>query len=696
MAPDRPSLEERLRAAFAEQVGEHPLRADLVASAAAALPDRSGAPASGWLRMALPSVAVVAAIAVVAAFAVLTGLNPPPFSATVAPSASGSASSTSSSVPGQVPSTFNGQPVYRGAAIGDHVAADGSDTPFYVGGWLIDIQVDCVAPPTARPTSELAPWCPSGWFLTESRSVDSRAMPDLGHGTVHLILRGDVPGSGWQMADPVILQVHAHDPAAATCAAPIRADCDRSVVVDAIVWSAGESSDWPTGVIPWIDASPTPSPAPSAGPTLDPAALRTCAASDLVLVGGGWEGMTGGQLSGGAYVLNVSQDSCRVAGLPQVDLLDANGKVIASGTQSQGDSPSQPVALSPAGVAIVGVAWSNWCGPDAALPLQMRMMLPDGGGSLTGNVRLLGQSQAGGVATTFPGCLDASHGSTMGAYSAFTASTPPARTATSPCAHDQLVAFTGSVGPAAGTEWTTLFILNLPGFGCVVPASPTLELRDADGALIVTATAFPPADATLSLPAATAASATVGLADWCSAKPKGPLSLDLVLGSSRIPVRSLQALVDPGCNSPGEHPPSLLYGMALALPNQPPPPEVNPADSLPMTVNLTLPATVVPGQTLRYTVTLTDHEAYGKTDNLAGLCPNYTQRLTLANGRVVQVGHALNCAPAGTLGAGDAVTFGMELAVPADAVPGSATLVWRLGDLGPSGKGQLEIPGPGA
>lgn len=139
-------------------------------------------------------------------------------------------------VSGGVPATLRGQPVYRGTAITEHIAADSSASPFFVGGWLIFVEVDCMAPPSARPTSPLAPWCPSGWFLTESRrSPGTFANPPP---PLHLLVGENVPGSGWQMAVPVILRVHAHDPQAAACAAQIRAECEQAVVVEAIEWSA--------------------------------------------------------------------------------------------------------------------------------------------------------------------------------------------------------------------------------------------------------------------------------------------------------------------------------------------------------------------------------------------------------------------------------------------------------------------------
>ncbi len=75
MAPDRPPLEERLREALHAEARQRPLRTDFASSATAGLPDRSGAPSAGWLRMVLPSVAAVVVIAVVAAFAVINGLE---------------------------------------------------------------------------------------------------------------------------------------------------------------------------------------------------------------------------------------------------------------------------------------------------------------------------------------------------------------------------------------------------------------------------------------------------------------------------------------------------------------------------------------------------------------------------------------------------------------------------------------------
>lgn len=166
------------------------------------------------------------------------GASPPP-SQTASGSMSSVAPSAAAATPepgSAVPASVDGYPVLRGADIPAHIAADPSPTAFYVGGWLTSLEVDCAPPPSGRPTSPLAPWCPSGWFLTETRLMPGASGQGV-PATVYLIVGTTVPGSGWQQDTPVILRVHAHDAQAATCEAAIRAECEQAVVVEAIAWS---------------------------------------------------------------------------------------------------------------------------------------------------------------------------------------------------------------------------------------------------------------------------------------------------------------------------------------------------------------------------------------------------------------------------------------------------------------------------
>ncbi|HEY8745757.1 MAG TPA: hypothetical protein VIU62_21940, partial [Chloroflexota bacterium] len=57
------------------------------------------------------------------------------------------------------------------------------------------------------------------------------------------------------------------------------------------VASEAPQASQPVGVIPWIDATPVPS--PTAESTPNPMALPVCAAADLALTASGWGGATG-------------------------------------------------------------------------------------------------------------------------------------------------------------------------------------------------------------------------------------------------------------------------------------------------------------------------------------------------------------------------------------------------------------------
>jgi hypothetical protein len=147
----------------------------------------------------------------------------------------------------------------------------------------------------------------------------------------------------------------------------------------------------------------------------------------------------------------------------------------------------------------------------------------------------------------------------------------------------------------------------------------------------------------------------------------------------------------PGCNSePGTRP--TFDASPFQAPNTPEPPPSDPGDFLPFKVTISpLPATM-PGALLVYTVTLTNVSDYDKPINLAGACPSYVQRLFLPGETTsVETRLALNCGPAGVLTRGASATFEMRLGIPADAAPGTATIVWQLGERGEGAKPQFQI-----
>jgi hypothetical protein len=94
------------------------------------------------------------------------------------------------------------------------------------------------------------------------------------------------------------------------------------------------------------------------------------------------------------------------------------------------------------------------------------------------------------------------------------------------------------------------------------------------------------------------------------------------------------------------------------------------------------PAKVKAGEQLKYVVTLTNPTK--QPIDLRRNCPNYEEELfaDIVRGSPPLGGkhfYALNCKAAGVLEVGKPMSFAMVLQVPADAVPGSYTLVFNIG-----------------
>ncbi|MGI8872302.1 MAG: DUF4232 domain-containing protein [Candidatus Limnocylindria bacterium] len=455
--------------------------------------------------------------------------------------------------------------------------------------------------------------------------------------------------------------------------------------------SATPHASLPAGVISWIDATPAPSPTP--GATARPDSLPSCSARALALVASGWSGATG-SLAGGALVVNVSSEPCRVAGKPAVGLLDATGAVVARGGAAEPGTAAEAVALPPGGVAVAAIVWTNWCAAAPPSPLSLRLDLPNGGGQLSAPLRAIGPIGGGSV----PRCDAPGAASTIGVPIPF-APPEPSAGGYQPraCAPAQLTAFAGKWLSNGGTSWANLVIVNFGGgpggFDCRLPTSPVLELRDARGRLLATAEPMPPAGASVVLPPGWAAVTQIGFANWCSAPPSLPLHLNLVVSGSRVDVIARSTIHVPGCMSGSQAPPPIFaYGNPMTLPgtNPPTPDSCDPA--LPLSVGLSALPSVRPGGTLIYTVTLTNRSAYDKILDPGAFCPSYTERLFLpGSGTSLETRLALNWPSGASIPRGATATFEMRLKIPADAPPGTATLVWQLGKSGPAAKATFKI-----
>jgi hypothetical protein len=94
-------------------------------------------------------------------------------------------------------------------------------------------------------------------------------------------------------------------------------------------------------------------------------------------------------------------------------------------------------------------------------------------------------------------------------------------------------------------------------------------------------------------------------------------------------------------------------------------------------------------------VTLTNISEKGAPIRLPEACPSYTQGLYLPDTREVKTRDLLNCDAAVTIEPGGSRTFEMRIPIPPDATPGTATLLWQLGHMGPdSPKLAIEITAP--
>jgi hypothetical protein len=445
----------------------------------------------------------------------------------------------------------------------------------------------------------------------------------------------------------------------------------------------------PAGVIPWIDATPPPAATPE--PTPDPRSLPLCTASDLILVAQGWGGATGSE-AGGASVVNLSSNPCTVAGKPGIELLDRAGAVIATGPGPEPAPGTVPVALPTGGGAGVIAVWSNWCGSPPARPLRIRLTLPGGGGALSDVVREDGTGGGGSV----PRCDSPGSGSTFGVPIEFR---PPEPSSggyqPEACRADALAPYLGDWGAAAGTSYANLVVLNLGHVDCLLETSVGFELRDATGQRVVVAAVEPPpaSASTLLLPPGWAAVGRIGYSDWCTPPPALPLRADLVIGPERVPVTAESAIPVPACMAePATPPPDMFFDGMLAVPGTPAAPEPDPADTLLVAVALSSLPVATPGGTLEYNVTLTNISPFDKPLNLNASCPNYAERLFLPAAKAsLDTRLALNCGPTGVLAAHVPVSFAMRLPIPANAQPGTASLVWQLGERGPAAKSTFQI-----
>src|SRR6266542_5058 len=134
-----------------------------------------------------------------------------------------------------------------------------------------------------------------------------------------------------------------------------------------------------TSPVPWIPATPEPSPRPALPPEVVSCHSSNLAAS-LKL-----QGATGA-LAGSLALTNRSSSPCTVSGRPHVRLITSTGRAlpVARYPVSPAFNPEQPrpptwpvVVLEPAHRALAFIVWRNWCHP-VTEGASWRVTLPGG------------------------------------------------------------------------------------------------------------------------------------------------------------------------------------------------------------------------------------------------------------------------------------------------------------------------------
>jgi hypothetical protein len=245
-----------------------------------------------------------------------------------------------------------------------------------------------------------------------------------------------------------------------------------------------------------------------------------------------------------------------------------------------------------------------------------------------------------------------------------------------PCRARQLAGRPGRGGPAAGTVYQEVQLINRSGRPCTLSGGPTAVtgVRVTGGTTTLTRAAIGvslagpgPAD----LRPGHSGWVTLSYGDGCPALTSGGKAdfrtLFIVLDGGRVRVEFLAAL-------------NLVCGLAASRFGAPPPPPPSSRSPLNvLTAAVAVPATLSAGATASYTVTLRNHS---RAPVRLAPCPSYTEYLGVFSGPgrplYLTRHYYLNCAAIRRIQAHGLVTVAMRIPVPAGA--GQAKLDWQLQD----------------
>ncbi|HXI45509.1 MAG TPA: DUF4232 domain-containing protein [Candidatus Acidoferrales bacterium] len=416
------------------------------------------------------------------------------------------------------------------------------------------------------------------------------------------------------------------------------------------------------------------------------------------MASGNWFDASGGSLETTASLVNVGANPCRIDKPLSVELDDAGGQpILKSGAAVNPLPAAENVAGLPAGGAVgTLVDWQSWCGSPLPIPARLRLTLAQTDAGQPGSFVLT--SPIHGPVGTEPACFAGTPNGTGIALAPFVPPQPGSNGGTpQACRVGDLAAFSGGWGGAAGTSYAPLVVLNAGAGDCLFPATPEIELFDADGHHLLSSGPAGGGDGgSLTIPAGATASTDLGFSDWCLSTPRLPLTIELLVGTAVLavaqPADPLARIGVPPCMAAPATPAAVLFlNEAFSVRSASAVPPADPGDALPMRVAIGGLHTVAPGSVLIYRVTLTNTTLFEKPLNLSASCPTYRQTLTFSDGSSATSRFLLNCGPAGVVAPGAGVVFEMQLTIPSSAPTGPATLFWELGVAGAADKAGVVI-----
>lgn len=247
-----------------------------------------------------------------------------------------------------------------------------------------------------------------------------------------------------------------------------------------------------------------------------------------------------------------------------------------------------------------------------------------------------------------------------------------------PCRSRQLVGRPGRGGPAAGTVYQEVRLVNRSARPCTLSGGPAAVtgVRVTGGAATLTRAVLGDG---FNLVGPGPANLRPGESGWVTLAYRGVCPA--LTSGGKADYRTLFIVFDGG-RVRVEFPVALNLVCGLAAsrfgaPQPPPPSSRSPLNVL--TATVAIPATLTAGTTASYTVTLRNHS--GAPVRLTP-CPSYTEYLGVFSGpgrpMYLTRHYYLNCTAIRRIAAYGSVTFAMRIPVPAGA--GHAKMDWQLQD----------------